>query len=178
MIGLGQFANEGFVCSYGLFLVKRTLSLRIQMSRNTSMFQIVTAYRGCHETTSRSSAVSWHIKRGEVRTYEMIHIMGYHGFLDNALCNQSVEQRKITYRHLREVSTEDTRDIVGGIAFFPPIQILAVLIKVFSSLPKVRKVEQSYPRWRLKRRLKLAHAPVRPAHAEGARHFGGYNQLQ
>lgn len=64
----------------------------------------------------------------------MIHIMGYHGLLANALCNQSIERGTITYRHLREVSTEDTRDVVSGIVFFPPIQILAILIEVLGAL--------------------------------------------
>lgn len=117
MIGLGQFADEGFVCSNGLFLVKRTLSLRCSESGHHDV-----PNSSCVPRVSRNyHPLSVGTLRAEIRTYEMIHIMGYHGLLANALCNQSIERGTITYRHLREVSTEDTRDVVSGIVFFPPI---------------------------------------------------------
>lgn len=96
--------------------------------------------------------------------------MGYHGFLPGSQLESDEEERR-THKHLRQISPEDTGDVMCGICFLLPVERLAVLRK--ESAEAVESREQPHPRRGFKGGLKVAHAFIRPIDPKRARNFGG-----
>lgn len=63
-----------------------------------------------------------------MKTYKMVHIIGYYRFLKNDIHRKTkTRQMKETYGHLREVSSKDARHIVSRVCFLFPIEVFAIL---------------------------------------------------